>query len=247
MRVRLILLGGLAGALFFLAQVPAGFALKPLAEQGRLQADAVSGSLWAGRALRVRVAGWDLSDVEWRLRLLPLLLARAGVDLRFSLPGGGGEASLSCGLSGACEASDLRAALPLAGLAARNPQLAALDPSGLLDVDLSNLAVAGERLTELAGTLAVRDLQLGPPFDLALGTLEARFTRDGEDFIGALGDRGGPLELGGSLTLTAGGEFRLDARLKPRESASQTLRQGLQALGRPDPQGRYTLRYNGRL
>ncbi len=71
-----------------------------------------------------------------------------------------------------------------------------------------------------------------------------RFPGGGE-LTGAVRDLGGPLQVSGTLHLTAAGGFELQGLVAPRASASPELIENLRFLGTPDAAGRRTFAISG--
>lgn len=213
---------------------------------GQFAAQGIDGTPWRGRVQRLAVRQTALGPVVWQLRPLRLLTGRLEYRLFVQSGAGGGELRAGRALFGAPYVREAQLSLPAADLA-RQLRLTLVGLGGDFLLDLDTLRLSGGWPGELAGELRWQGARLTQPQRLDLGDLRLRLELRGGDIVGILGDDGGPLELGGELTLTQDRGYRLDALLKPRAAAAPQLRQSLGLLGNPDAQGRYRLQYSGTL
>jgi len=138
----------------------------------------------------------------------------------------------------------LRNLLPLAGMRG----VAGLKLS-TLDVD-----VAKGWPTKVVGDLTLAQLETPPLMPtgarrvVPLGDYVVHFL-DGANAVNAtFNDTGGPLEVTGTLALTAARGYTLDGLIKPRADAPQELVDGLQVMtADPDAEGRRRLMLTGSL
>jgi len=217
-----------------------------------VQLAGIEGTLWSGRAAGGSAAELALRDVRWRVHAWPLLLGRVAADLRAQLDDGFVSAHVQAtrrrvqlsDVQVSTSLPTLRNVLPVAGMRGT-----VSFKNGALDLDL----VRGWP-TKLVGELTLAQLEAppliaGPRGKLVpLGNYAVRFV-DGTDGIKAiLNDTGGPLEVSGTLTLDAERAFLLDALIKPRAEAPRELVDGVKAMTEdPDAEGRYRLKWPGRL
>jgi hypothetical protein len=93
---------------------------------------------------------------------------------------------------------------------------------------------------------------LGPYPSMAIGDLHAEMSGRGPEVSGPIANSGGEVEIEGTLTATASGAARVDARVAPRAgidpSRAQAISAALATVGSPDPRGGYRLVWprNGR-
>ncbi len=245
-----LLLGAIAFAIGLVVLVPAEFALNRaeplLAAQGvNLTARGIEGTLWQGRAAAVAVAGIRIDDLTWRTSLLPLLSGRLGVDLTARLPGGSASANLTLDRQGGhAEGAEMSFDAALLSYLSPLPMAA----SGMLSVNLAEIGWEGEQLTAISGRLLWRQAGLTAPQKIDFGDLVVDLTLGPQGGVqGKLSDGGGPLKAEGDITVEASGAWHINALLSAREGAPRELYDALKFIGRPDPQGRYRLRFAGRL
>lgn len=241
-----------AGAylLTLLTTFPAAHAYRLLAPHlppaATLSMHAVNGTLWQGRAGTLAVTGNPLGALEWEVQPAPLLRGHLALRARLRLPDGevAGQIRLT---TDELALQDMDGRLPAGRLLALLPPGLPLAAAGDLALHLEEAHLTAHTAPVLRGTVTWRQAQLlfGEP--LALGDLQLVLTPGDEGgSIGRLSDTGGPLEIAGTLTLTAARSYRFEARLRARAAASDALRQTLALLGRPDGSGFVPLRQQGR-
>ncbi len=208
----------------------------------------LGGTLWSGTCAGLLAEGTPLGDLTWSAHPLRLLTGKLSLTVSLALPGGTAHSLLTLSPSGAIEAQDVRATLPL-----NHALLAQLPPNveGLLQVALASLDWNGKRLTSVRGDVEVHGLLVqGEPlgdyrvsFPAGSGApigARAPVSSGGSDDepTGRLQDLGGPLAVQGTLRLTREPGFVLDTLVAPRASAPPNIVQDLRFLGSPDAQGR---------
>jgi hypothetical protein len=228
-----------------IAVLPASLANKFLPPAVR--AEDFSGTLWHGSAGRISVAGRDAGAIEWHLHPLALFKLRLEADLHW-VKGSfvvDGAAALS---RSAFQASDLRGGGPLADLSAFG---VAPGWHGLAEIRIRNIAadLAGPSpsLRAAVGEIDVADVsspQLAGGSDIgsyALTFDDASLSANGEARA-ALVDKGGPLSLDASITLTPQSRTgMLSGTVKERAEAPPALRKELDNVAQlqaRDAQGR---------
>jgi len=206
----------------------------------------ISGTVWNGSASRVTVGDGSLLDVRWQLRPARLFLLRLGYRFRARLQQGyvhGDAAFTPSGtlrLDNVAGQSDIRAlgALMKAGR---------LPAKGQVNLQLETLAWKGGHPTDASGRVSVSDLKLDlGDRDVSLGQYGIDIHRKGNRIVGDIRDRGGPLQASGDASLDPGGLYRVELAITQRHPGSQ-LHNLLGMLGRPDANGTYHLKLNGRI
>ena len=242
---RIALIGVLGVLVVVIAVLPASLANKFLPPAVR--AEDFSGTLWHGSAGRISVAGRDAGAIEWHLHPLALFKLRLEADLHW-VKGSfvvDGAAALS---RSAFQASDLRGGGPLADLSAFG---VAPGWHGLAEIRIRNIAadLAGPSpsLRAAVGEIDVADVsspQLAGGSDIgsyALTFDDASLSANGEARA-ALVDKGGPLSLDASITLTPQSRTgMLSGTVKERAEAPPALRKELDNVAQlhaRDAQGR---------
>jgi type II secretion system (T2SS) protein N len=242
---RVALIGVLAVLAVVIAVLPASLANRFLPPAVR--AEDFSGTLWHGSAGRITVAGRDAGALEWHLHPLALFKLRLDADLHwvkgsFVLDG---TAALS---RSDFQASDLRGGGPIADLATfgvapgwrgvaeiriRNIALGLAGPSPSLHAAVGEIEVADVSSPQVAGGSDIGSY--------ALTFNDASLSANG-DASAALVDKGGPLSLDASITLTPQSRTgMLSGTVKERADAPPALRKELDNVAQlhaRDAQGR---------
>jgi Type II secretion system (T2SS), protein N len=242
---RIALIGVLAVLVVVIAVLPASLANKFLPPAVR--AEDFSGTLWHGSAGRISVAGRDAGALEWHLHPLALFKLRLNADLHW--------VKGSFVVDGAADvsrrdfhASDLRGGGPIADLSSFG---VAPGWQGLAEIRIRNIAadLAGPSpaLRSAVGEIDVADVsspQVAGGSDIgsyALTFDNASLSANGEARA-ALVDKGGPLSLDASLTLTPQSRTgMLSGTVKERADAPPALRKDLDNVAQlhaRDAQGR---------
>jgi hypothetical protein len=236
----------LAGALAFLvaavALVPARLAGSAVSAAGGA-ASGLTGTLWAGQARTVTLAGLRLEQVDWQLRPTGLLRGELAAQVEAKLPGGFLSGLLFWKPGGQSGARGLEGGAPLVSLA---PGAAALAGDSQVSVRLEALTLKDGWISTLVGTLELGQVTLPiPALRGKLGpgayavTFDARDLPAGEPLTGVLKDVTGPLEVSGSLQLRPPREYELVGVMTPRANTPPELTGALRTLGQRTPEGGY--------
>jgi hypothetical protein len=163
------------------------------------------------------------------------------------LPEGFLNGTVAVGLGGKVALTDLEAAAPLAWLMPGSGMA-----GGQLSARFGQLAVADGRVVTAIGNLKLGGVVLPLPTagqPLSPGTYSVAFDSadlgPDEPLSGALTDAGGPLEIVGTVTITPPTSYELTGTAKARPDAPPELRNALQMLGPPAPDGKHPLSLAG--
>jgi hypothetical protein len=225
-----------AFALILLARFPAAWAVGFL--PAGYSCDAVDGTLWNGTCSALMLRHKQLlGDLTWQLHPVRLLLGHLAAHAELTQATDFVNTDLEVSASGHLDARDVHASVHLSP--ALFPQL----PGGLRGVvraDLAHVEVNNGRLTDLRGTVEAHDLAQTGATTTELGNYALSFpgAAGGAAIVGELHDLGGPLEVHGSLRVTADPGFVVDGTVAARPTAAENLARQLQMLGAPDAQGR---------
>ncbi len=245
---RAYLLAGVAAyALMLVATLPARQAYRflPSAAHRAVTLYGLEGTVWDGRAAAARVGPLELGPLRWNVGLLRLPLGQVRVAWSAAGTGPTGSGIVQAGLWGGLRLPELTLQVPIAVLQRHLPLPVTL--GGALEVRLHDVVVHDARLRRAAGTLTWRDAAVRWTDLIRLGTLVVELEPGAKPIHGTLRERGGPLEIRGTVTLSPAGRLQLNATVLPRAGAPKPLLQALRASGRPDATGRYHIRWNGRL
>lgn len=234
----LVALGVGAFVIFALVTLPAGIVLSWLGSSG-ITAGGVSGTIWNGRAQVIQIGGAHIGGVEWKLHALPLLTAHANADVKVTRIDGFATMELSASPTGTVRLKNVSASLPLSALP---PYVIPGGWSGMLNGRFTEVTLKDGWPTEMDGTLDIVDLT-GPARNPAhAGSYRLAFdpAASTEQLLkAALSDAGdGPLQVAGTVELSPGRNYKVDALVATRPNAPRNLTQALEFLGAPDEQGR---------
>jgi hypothetical protein len=242
---RVALIGVLAVLAVVVAVLPASLANKFLPPVVR--GEDFSGTLWHGSAGHITVAGRDAGALEWHLHPLALLKLQLDADLHWVKGSFVVDGATKLSRSD-FQASDVRGGGPIADLSTFG---LASGWRGVAEIRIPHIAagLAGPSplLRSAAGEIDVSDLsspQIAGGSDIgnyALTFDDASLSPNG-DTRAALVDRGGPLSLDASITLSPQSRTgMLSGTVKERADAPPALRKELDNVAqlRPrDTQGR---------
>jgi general secretion pathway protein N len=245
---RAYLLAGVAAhALMLVATLPAHQAYRflPSAAHRAVTLYGLEGTVWNGRATAARIGPLELGPLRWDVGLLRLPLGQVRVAWSVAGTGTAGNGIVQAGLWGGLRLPELTLQVPMATLQRHLPLPVTL--GGALEVRLHDIVLHDARLQRAAGTLTWRDAAVRWTDPIRLGTLVVKLEPGAKPIRGTLRNRGGPLEIRGTITLSPAGRLHLNATVLPHAGAPKPLLQALRASGRPDATGRYHLRWSGRL
>jgi general secretion pathway protein N len=247
----LISLGVAAALLLALATLPATLFASQLARAG-LDAAALWGSVWNGRAQGLTWRSAPLGDLEWSVSPWSLLLGRMAGDIALSRPDGSLRAGYSLSLGGTLRLEDVQADLPVEMLSAL-PIGMPRNWRGRLSGRFEEITLSGGWPTKLRGTLDMDGLVAPPPRNTSIGSYlvvipDPEATAAADDSLTArVKDKEGPFSFEGRFTLGADRSFLLEGTLAPRGVTPPALLRSLELLGPADSSGRRPVSVSGTL
>lgn len=245
-----VALGVGAYVAFALAKFPAPVAVQWFVP-GNVSVSGIQGTLWSGSASAMSVDGFALRDVRWRVRPLQLLLGRVDAALEARLPEGFISSDVVASPS-SIRFENLRGGASLPSL---TPVLPVRGMRGQASLELESLEIEGDWPTRVVGELRVTGLEVAPLVSngrqqlVALGDYTVTFAdAPPRELAARFVDNGGPLEVGGTVTVDASRSYTLDALIEARAGADEQLVQGLAIMtAEPDAEGRRRLTLTGSL
>jgi general secretion pathway protein N len=242
---RLAALGIGAYLLILLVNYPANRAAGYLEQQlTGLSLQAVSGTVYSGRAANVVIQGLQAGAAEWTLRPAALLLGR--LDYHVTLDGRSLQGSGNIG-SG-----------PLAGLVVKdvtvevNPQYLVdhfspvpIKTLGAVMLTIDTLRIRDGFPDELYGHMSWKNAALQEPVSLSLGQVDVVLGSTGDSVTGNISNTPADTAVSGDISLLAAGRYNLRLLLKPRTSAPVEFVQMLDAYGQRQSDGSYVLTESG--
>ncbi len=212
----------------------------------------VQGTVWSGSAASGTIGGLSVQDVHWHVRPWTLLTGRVGANVETRLADGFLNTGLTASTS-RVQFDDLRGGTSLATLALMLP---VRGMRGQATVALSSLEVENGWPARIVGELKLAALEMtslmptgGSSNLVPLGDYTVTFGEAPPRSIAArFVDNGGPLEVAGTLVVSPARAYTFDALIKPRNSASKDLVDGLSFMtADPDSDGRRRLTLTGSL
>jgi hypothetical protein len=210
---------------------------------GRARIANASGTLWKGSGELILQSG-ERRSVAWRID--PWQLLRGEVRGTFANDGDprhGAEFTIG---RGKLELEGFDLSMPMSAL------LRAAGAPSLLSSVGGDVGVHVDRFVRDADALDVQLAMqwrnaslpgLGPYPSMALGDVHTEVSGRGPEVSGPIANSGGDVELEGTLTATASGAARVDARIAPRAgldpNRAAAISAALATVGSPDPRGGY--------
>ncbi len=120
---------------------------------------------------------------------------------------------------------------------------------GIADLKLAKLGIAHGVPVSVEGTLDVQGLTWKFAANpIPLGNFRATATTDKDVVIAKIQSTGGPIDANGEMRVTPKDKtYDLDLKVRPKPEADSALRDLLQQIGPPDPQGNFLIRQHGTL
>lgn len=244
-----LLAGFIAGAVV-LAPANKIVGLSGISAQPNVRISGVDGRLLGGVANQVTTGKLQLSDLNWTLRPVALLGGKVAADLGFkvqnTIPA---EGQLVASMGGAIKLNDWRARLGIQELKPLlNLPFIPVDGQAAIRLDEARIG-KNQRPEYIRGTLTLTNVKwtlLKPAATLGAFRIDIDTNDDGV-IIGTLSDQDADIGLGGSITLNPDGSYVADLALSPRPQTPPMIRNTLPTLGRPNADGAYPVKQQGRI
>ncbi|VAW85974.1 hypothetical protein MNBD_GAMMA17-1101 [hydrothermal vent metagenome] len=206
----------------------------------------LDGSIWQGRSALVTIGprAERLESLKWELQPAALFLGRAQAEVSFKYDERNVVATVGRDLGGYF-LKDLNASLAAATVERFAAQLA-IGLKGLFKIELDTLSLAAGQLSNVEGKLTWRDAGIDLN-NTSFGDFEAILNTVDGTINGVIRDLDGPMKVNGTLILQPTGEYVFAGTIELRDKNRNDLRQGLRFIGEPNPQGIYTIKYQGQL
>lgn len=207
----------------------------------------LEGTLWSAHADTAMLGARDLGGLQWRVNPLWLPLGRLRVAWTLTGPGATGQGVVQTGIAGGMHLPSVALTVPMPTLQGWFPALP-VTLAGTLKAQLRDLALKDGHVQGVGGTLVWEQAAVEWTEPVPLGTLAlALAPGPGDSIQGTLKDRGGPLRVQGTVSLSNNGALQFDATVVPRADASPGVVRALRMLGAPDAGGQTHIRWSGRL
>jgi len=210
-----------------------------------LTIQAVTGSVFAGQAGRLRFRANELGPVRWRFSPSGLLRGRLEYRLELTHPDHLGHASVGITPGGNLVGHDLDLQLQA------DPLINAVSPiavssSGRLALQLDSFALRDNRPQNISGMLEWQAAELRSPLALQLGDIQWALQSAGDDLVARI-IRGGTLGASGDITLAPDGRYTVNMQLQPGPDVDAGTRSLLGSIAQLQPGGNYLIHATGRL
>ncbi len=244
-QTKLIITGISAYLLFLIVTLPASWLFKFIHNQ--VQAGAVSGTVWHGRASTLQAGILNLGDAEWTLHVLPLFIGHVAADIKLAQQKGFAEGTVNASFSGQIKLSKLSASLPFESLMATGGLPGGW--TGTAQIKLDEVVLKNNWPSTATGTIDALDVT-GPanePVDL--GNYRITFPGAGSTASSLVGDvqdlNGAAIAINGKLMISTNRSYQLDAKVGTRPNTPDSIAQSMKFLGDPDAQGRMPFAVSG--
>lgn len=217
----------------------------------QLQFASVTGTVWSGSASAVHISGINIGQLDWNLKLLPLLFGELSVYLKInsqqasaSMLSGSGTVAIS--VWGDINIDKFTATFPIDLLA---PLMYGLPArfGGDVNMHIDALSLTKGSRINIKSRIVVSKARLVSPQRIEYGDIliQASPQLSGSQLL--LTDQGGALILDGNIKIKGNGLYSVNLGLGARNSASKDLQSGLRFLGNRDATGKYRYKTNGKL
>jgi len=244
-RTPLILLGlGLVTfVVFTVALLPASAVERFLPAAVRV--DRLTGTIWDGHGLSLRIGQVSIDELHWRCAALPLLIGRVRCDVDSDLGGGHLLANVTLRPGMRVSVTGLRGELPLESAGTTG---APRGWHGRLRFEDVGAEVASGKPQRLSGRIIAEDLRSPHRPGTKLGSYALEL---GEGFStagvigGRLRDLDAPLLLRGTLRIDPGNGYLAEGEVAPRPGMPAEVLDALGFLAPPDASGRRSFSIEG--
>ncbi len=237
-RTKLIITGISCYLMFLIATVPASLLFKFTGSH--LQAGAVNGTLWHGKATTMQAGILNLGDAEWSLHLWPLFIGHVVADVKLVQPKGFAQSKVNVSFGGRIKLNNISASLPFESILGKGGLPGGW--TGMAQIKMEELLFKNNWPSVAKGTIDAIDV-IGPASTPSnLGNFRITFPAAGStssSLVGELQDLdGAALAVNGKLILNADRSYQMDVMVAARPNTPDSIAQGIQYLGEPDAQGR---------
>ncbi|WP_120510048.1 type II secretion system protein N [Photobacterium salinisoli] len=233
-----------------LVHLPASWVWQYVPKMPGLSVTGISGTPWQGTASQVRWQQWNLGQVYWELSPWKLLTANAEFAVRL---GQGSDLGLrGRGLVGAdlggLYAQNLLLSLPAQQVVQYARLPVPLNLGGNLELTVRDYRFAVPYCQLLEGGLVWSGASIGTPLgDVDPGQVLAELNCNDGQLAANANQASAQVSSEWQAGLTTDQRYNLNGWFKPGAELPSGLQEQLKWLGNPDANGRYPIRYTGRL
>jgi len=245
LHTKLIITGACAYLVFMIATAPASLLFK--FAHNHVQAGAVTGTVWHGKATTLQAGILNLGDAEWNLNVLPLFIGRIGADIKLVQPKGFAQGHVNVSFGGKIKLKNVSASLPFDSILGSGGLPGGW--TGTAQIKLDELALTNNWPSSAKGTVDAMSVT-GPanaPTDL--GNYRITFPAPESTATSLVGDLqdldGAAISVSGKLILGSDHSYQLNSMIATRPNTPESITQGIQYLGEADAQGRRPFSVSG--
>jgi len=234
---------------FLIATIPADrvYSLAQTKLPFALTADNIDGSIWAGDASQVRVAGEQIQRLEWRWFPWTLFLGRVDYRLLLSDGNNGMRGRVGYGLSGNVSFNDLSLDAPIAKFQ-RFMDLGRFSIDGQVVAKVATAQIVNGRLRNVEGNLEWRNGAVKAPQAVRLGSYKmAISTVDDNVQAKVTSAENSALVADGIFVLEPDGNYRFTGAFTPRDPNDGVLLQALRLMGQQGSDGKFNVSFTGKM
>jgi general secretion pathway protein N len=234
---------------FLIATIPADrvYSLAQAKLPFALTADNIDGSVWAGDASQVRVAGELIQRLEWRWFPWTLFLGRVEYGLFLSDGSNRMRGRIGYGLSGNVSFNNLSMDAPIDKFQ-RFMDLGRFSIDGRLVAKVSTAQIVNGRLRNAEGNLEWRNGAVKAPQTVSLGSFTmAVSTVDDNVQAKVSSAENSALVVDGIVVLEPDGSYRFTGAFTPRDPNDRVLVQALSLMGQQGADGKFNVNFTGKM
>jgi len=244
-RSKLIITAIVSYLVFLIATAPASLLFK--FAHGQVQAGAISGTAWHGKAGTLQAGILNLGDAEWNLHVLPLFVGRVVADVKLVQQKGFAQGQVSASLGGQLKLNQFSASLPFDSLLGSGGLPSGW--TGTAQIKLDELVLKNNWPVAAKGTVDALDVTGPANAPVNLGNYRVTFPAadsTASSLVGDLQDQSGAaISLSGKLIIGTDRSYQLNTNVAARPNTPESISQGMQYLGEPDAQGRRPFTVSG--
>lgn len=242
-------IGLLAYSFFLVSSVPATVVWKYAPIVNNVDVKDLSGSLWSGSAQSVTVQGITVNNVQWDFDLPALLSAKLGMNISV------GQARSPIYAKGQLEFNgqtlkidDLFVSSSLEHIQTLVDIPVPAQISGHLSLKATQLVLTKAGCASLDGQLNLQQGTVNTPFaQLDIGQINSTLSCNTQKLMAQIEQRSAMFDSKGALELMPNGHYKISSTVKPSESVSKNIVQGLSFMGKDNGEGIYNFDFNGRI
>lgn len=235
--------------LFLLLQLPASVAVRvaqQLAPEAAIAVQQTGGSAWKGSAVGVSAGKVTLTNLNWEIRALPLMLGR----MEYQVEASGNTLSLSgtigTGLFSGPAFEELNGWVS-SGLITTLAQIPFVKTGGDFELGLEQLVMKNGFPAKVQGEILWREARISSPYQIALGNILLLPKMEKEKLVITISNQDGAARIDGTFVLDPQGQYQIQGTITPSPDMDRNLVSMLNSIGRRGRDGSVAVRYAGKL